>query len=252
MNKFTRMMDVLDLYSDKDTLLTAEDVASRLEVSRPTAFRYVKELSNAGFLASYAGRYSLGARIITLDYRIRESDPVLKVASGIMSRLSAETACGSILCRMYNDEVINVHQQAGYDAAGVTYSRGRPLPLFRGAASKVMLAHLPPNRIRKVCERHKNSPDLLKLGANWPEWRAYFAEVRRNGHYLSNQEVDVQTVGLAAPILVDAVGAVAVVSLVFSTDRLALINVDGYAQTVKSHAAEIGARLANIGVAGIP
>ena len=56
MNKFARMTDVLDLFSESDTLLTAEMVAARLQVSRPTAFRYVRELSEAGFLANYSGR----------------------------------------------------------------------------------------------------------------------------------------------------------------------------------------------------
>jgi DNA-binding IclR family transcriptional regulator len=126
MNKFARMIDVLDLYSDTDTLLTAEDIAQRLEVSRPTAFRYVRELTVAGFLANYSGRYSLGARIITLDYRIRQSDPVLKAARAVMKALSAETGCSTVLCRMYNEEVINVHDEVGYGDPGVSFSgRGR-------------------------------------------------------------------------------------------------------------------------------
>jgi len=243
MSKFARMIDVLDLYSEKDTLLTAEEVATRLQVSRPTAFRYVRELSTAGFLANYSGRYSLGARIITLDYRIRESDPVLKVAREVMRKLSAETACSSILCRMYNDDIINVHHEIGYDDSGVTFGRGRPLPLFRGSASKIMLAHLPPARLKKIHERHRTDPDLRALGADWPQVKAYFTRVRQTGHYVSNQELDAGTVGVAAPIIVPGVGPVAVISLVFSVDRLALINTEGLATMLKVRTAEVATLL---------
>lgn len=235
MTKFARMLDVLDLYSESVIVLSAEDVASRLQVSRPTAFRYMRELSNAGFLANFGGRYSLGARIITLDYRIRASDPVLREASSVMRDLCAETACAAILCRMYNDEIINVHHEAGYDAAPLSFfGRGRPLPLFRGSASKAMLAFLPPARLRRIYEAHRDEPDVAAIASDLPGFRAYYAAIRQRGHYLSNQEVDQGTIGLAAPITIPHVGPVGVVSLVFSVERLAFMNTEGLAGMLKS------------------
>lgn len=246
MSKFARMMDVLDLFSGDVGLLTAEEVAARMHISRPTAFRYVKELSAAGFLASYSGRYSLGARIITLDGRIRESDPLLKAAQSVMQQLTAETACSSVLCRMYNDEVIHVHQQPGHDVTGAIVGRGRPLPLFRGAASKVMLAWMPAARLRRLHQRHAHDPDLLAIAPDWAGFQQYFAEIRRRGCYLSNQEVNPNAVGIAAPIIARDIGVVGALSLVFSTERLAIINVDGFAARVRAHAERIGAQLANL------
>jgi DNA-binding IclR family transcriptional regulator len=247
MNKFARMIDVLDLYSETDTLLTAEDIASRLQVSRPTAFRYVRELSVAGFLANYSGRYSLGARIITLDYRIRQSDPVLKAARPVMKVLSAETGCSSVLCRMYNEEVINVHDEAGYDDPGVNFSgRGRPLPLFRGSASKIMVATLAPARLKKMYERHGQDQDVLAFAPNWLVFKAYYAKIRQTGHYLSNQEIDVNTVGLAAPVTVPGVGTVAAISLVFSAHRQALLNTEGLANALHLRCAEVVRKLSSL------
>jgi len=243
MSKFSRMTDVLDLYSEAHTLLTAEDIAERLNVSRPTAFRYARELSRTGFLANYSGRYGLGARIITLDYRIRESDPVLKTARDIMKALTAETGCDAILCRMYNEEIINVHHEKGYHDSGVTFGRGRPLPLFHGSASKVMLACLPPARLKKIFDKHRNDPALQELAADWPSFKAYFARIRQQGHYMSDQEVDKGTVGIAAPIAVPGIGAVAVISLTLSIERQALINTEGLAAIVTQRANEVAQKL---------
>lgn len=246
MGKFARLMDVLDLYAGDVALLTAEDVAERLQISRPTAFRYVKELTAAGLLANYSGRYALGARIITLDCRIRETDPLLKAAQPVMQVLSAETACASILCRMYNDEVINVHQQPGYDVIGAIIGRGRPLPLFRGAPSKVMLAWMPTARLHRLYQRHADDPDKHAIAPDWPAFKQYFAEIRRRGYYLSIKEVDPLAAGISAPIIVADVGLVGVLSLVFATERLAMINVEGYAAIVQGHAQHIGATLADM------
>ena len=244
MTKFARMLDVLDLFSESATVLTAEDIAIRLDISRPTAFRYVRELSAAGFLANYSGSYSLGARIVTLDYRIRASDPVLKEAKPVMRVLSAETACTSILCGMYNEEIINVHHEAGYDDAALAFAgRGRPLPLFRGSASKIMLAYLPTPRLKKLYERHHDDADVLAIGRDWTAFRAYFTAVRQQGHYISKEEIDAGTVGIAAPLIVPRVGLVGSMSLVFSMERLAMLNTDGLASILKARNGDIASRL---------
>lgn len=243
MSKFARLIDVLDLFSEDSTLLTAEAIADRLGISRPTAFRYVRELTEVGFLANYSGQYSLGARIITLDHRIRESDPVLSAAREPMRRLVMETGCSMVLCRMYNDDIINVHHEDGLDAGKLVLGRGRPLPLWQGAGSKAMLAHLPPQRLRKIYERHKHEPALQALGRDWPSVNAYFADIRKRGHYISYGELTPGVIGLAGPILLPQVGVIAVTSLVFVEERLKLINLQGLASELRAYSAKVAQTL---------
>ncbi len=243
MTKFARMIDVLDLYSESNALLSAEDIAERLNVSRPTAFRYARELSAAGFLANYNGRYSLGARIIMLDYRIREADPVLRAARAPMQQLAAETSHGVILCRMYNDDVINVHHELGYDRRAVSFGRGRPLPLFRGAASKVMVGCQNARRLRRIHDRYGDDPDVLAFAPDWTAFRRYYAQIRQRGHYVSIEEVEPDTVGIAAPVLLPDTGVVAALSLVLSRQRLEHVNPEGLAQLVARRARAISGAL---------
>jgi DNA-binding IclR family transcriptional regulator len=205
-------------------------------------------LSEAGFLANFSGRYSLGARIITLDNRIRHSDPVLRAAREVMENLSEATGCTSVLCRMYNEDIINVHEQLKNHTQGVRFERGSPLPLFRGAASKVMLASLPSARLRRICDKHAKDPDLLAIGSNWDEIRKYFAAIRRQGHYFSDQELEAGSLGIAAPIEVPGIGLVAAISLVFAVQRRTLMNVEGLAQTLKANAGEVVNRLVASGL----
>jgi DNA-binding IclR family transcriptional regulator len=147
---------------------------------------------------------------------------------------------------MYNDEVVNVYQQVGRYPAGEAFARGHPMPMFRGAPAQAMLAFLPPARLRKICERHMDDPDLKRLGADWPAQKAHFSGVRKRGYYLSEQELEVGTMGLAVPILMSPVGLVGSIALVFDVERLALINVDGCAALAQRQAIEIAQRLAEL------
>jgi DNA-binding IclR family transcriptional regulator len=246
MSKFLRMMDVLDLFSGQMTLLTAEDIARLLQVSRPTAFRYARELTAAGFLANYSGSYCLGARIITLDFRIRESDPLLHFARSAMRDLAHEMRATVVLGRMYNEDIINVHQEEGLQRDDSVIGRGRPLPLFRGAGSKAMLAHMPLAKVRKIYDRHAHQPDVQGIGATWDSFWATMKKIRQKGFYVSIGEVSELTVGVAAPIALPKVGAVAVLSLVFPRERLTIINTDELGARVCTIADGIATQLADL------
>lgn len=243
MSKFTRAVRVLELFSDQVTLLTAEDIACRLQWSRPTAFRYVAELCKAGFLAKYDSRYSLGARITTLDYRIRESDPLLRLALPVMRQLADELAVTCVLCRMYNEEIVAVHQEIPAATRGSEiYGRGRPLPLFRGAASKSMLAHVPVPRLRRFYERHMQHPDVRHIASDWESFREYYKRVRMEGFYVSRQEVSPATAGVAAPIALTRSGLAGVLGVVMPVTRLDLLNPPAIGRLVQDSAAGIAKR----------
>lgn len=246
MSKFLRMMDVLDLFSGQDTLLTAEDMVRRLRVSRPTAFRYARELTAAGFLANYSGSYSLGARIITLDYRIRESDPLLQLARPVMRELATEMTATVVLCRIYNHEIINVHQEEAQLGSMPIISRGRPLPLFSGSASKTMLAHLPQAKVRRLYEAHAHQPEVQAIGTSWADFWAAMKKIRQRGYYVSIREVSEFSVGIAAPIALPKVGTVAVLSLVLPAERLPVLNVDGLGARVVQIAQDMAQKLSDL------
>jgi DNA-binding IclR family transcriptional regulator len=88
-----RVLAILDVFSRERSSWSPEEINQALGYSRPTGYRYVKELVGAGLLQkTSAGRYSLGPRIIELDYEIRQSDPILIASTNIMAELAAQTS----------------------------------------------------------------------------------------------------------------------------------------------------------------
>src|SRR3989304_4318955 len=134
-----RMLSVLDAFSEDAPIWTVDDIAAARGYAGATAYRYVGGLCDAGLLTRVAqGAYALGPRIIELDLQIRRSDPLLRAAENAMQGLLRPNRGQVVLlCSLFRDKVLCTHQ-AGHDKElALSYTRGRPMPLFRGATSKV-------------------------------------------------------------------------------------------------------------------
>jgi len=107
-----------------------------------------------------------------------------------------------LLCRIFRDTVLCVHQVAEPETR-VSYERGRPMPLFKGATSKIILAHLPWRDLRRLYEAHGAQISAAKLGDAWDMFRKNMAQMRRAGHAVTYAEVDPGRIGIAVPILDD-------------------------------------------------
>lgn len=200
MSQLIKVLQVLDLFSEQRTTLRAEEIADLLGLSRPTAFRYARQLCAAGLLSKLSGQYSLGARIIQLDYRIRRSDPLLIASREKMRKLADRTSCTIVLSSLYNDDIINVHHETGRYDAKISLGRGLVMPRFRGAAAKAIVAHLPPARLRRLYQQYANHPNALEIAPDWTGFQRYFRAIRQRGYYVSHGEVDIGITGVAAPI----------------------------------------------------
>jgi DNA-binding IclR family transcriptional regulator len=202
MDSLARMLSVLDLFTEDSSTWSVDDIAARLRCSKPTAYRYLKLLTNAGLLApEIGGVYGLGARIIQLDRQIRLTDPMLGRGIEIMQELSDRFCENLLLCGYYGDKLICTAQAWTHQTIMTSYSRGRPMPLLRGAAGKVILAHLPTPRLRSLMLRDPRVIAEAGLGETWPAFRETLRAIRRDGHAVTYGEIDPQTAGIAAPIL---------------------------------------------------
>lgn len=244
MSQVIKVLQVLDLFSESDITLSAEEVADRLRTSRPTAFRYLRQLCEAGMLTRLSGRYALGARIIELDHQIRQCDPILLASREALKNLASLTRCSAVLSSIYGDKVILVYRERGPDELRLSFERGSVLPLFRGAASKVILAYLTPARLRRVYDRHADSPDLKAIATDWPSFSRYFRDCRRKGYYLSRDELEIQVTGISAPIFNSDGLVIGSLTLVFESRRSAFFNETVFGELVTRYAKEVSDQLA--------
>jgi DNA-binding IclR family transcriptional regulator len=200
-----RAIGVLKLFTIEKPEWTVEEVAASLKVSPASAYRYVATLSEAGLLtSSTSGRYTLGPAIIQYDRQIQLTDPLLQGTKPVMADILPFAPADStvLLCRLFRDTVLCVHQLAKPDGqTRVSYERGRPMPLFRGATSKVILARLPLRELRRLYDAHREQISMTRLGDTWEMFRTCMAQIRKRGYLVTHAEVDPERIGISAPIM---------------------------------------------------
>jgi DNA-binding IclR family transcriptional regulator len=147
--------------------------------------------------------YVLGPAIVQMDRQIQICDPMLRAARVVMADLIQYAPERSILllCRLFHDRVMCVHQVMGKGSPEpLSYERGRLIPLFRGATSKIILAHLPPRTLKSLFMQNAVTIADSGLGKTWDEFRRRLAALRRDGTAIARGELDPGRIGIAAPI----------------------------------------------------
>ena len=239
-----RMLSVLDLFSDQRLHWSAEDISETLGVSLPTSYRYLKTLSDAGLLRRGSdAQFALGPRIVMLDHLIRQADPVLQCGIPFMKELVAQTGFDCVVSSMHGDQLLDTHRELGSMPASLSYGRGRPRPLFQGAAPKVILANWTPLALHKLFDNHTKDIAAAGLPSDWSAFRRYFSQIRKNGHYFSHGELESNLAAVAVPLYQADGSVIAAFSLVTSVQRMAVIDRSKLTPLIQRAAQEISARL---------
>ena len=202
MSKTGKVLQTLRLFSEERPQLRVADVARLLSISTATAYRYVDDLEAAGLIeASAPGRYVLGPTIVELDRQIREHDPLIAAAADIMRTLSERTGGTTILARLHGRKVVSVHQVRGrHGPDSVSYTRGRAMPLYRGATSKIILAHLNRQAIVELVDHDSHGLRKAGLPFKLEPLLDYLATLRVANVIRTEGEVDADVQGWGVAI----------------------------------------------------
>lgn len=243
-SSLARMLSVLDLFSDQRLHWSAEDISDALGVSLPTSYRYLKTLSEAGLLRrGQDAQFTLGSRIVVLDHYIRQADPVLQRGIPFMRELVNQTGFDCVVSGLYGDQLLDTHREDGTMPVDLSYGRGRPRPLFQGAAAKVILAGLPTPQLHRLLDSHIDEVAATGLPTDWPSFRRYYSQIRKDGHYFSNGELESQLAALAVPLHEADGSVIGALSLVTTVQRMAVIDRSKLTPLLQRAAREISARL---------
>jgi DNA-binding IclR family transcriptional regulator len=242
-SSLARMLAVLDLFTEQALHWTAEAITEEFDLSIATGYRYVRMLTDAGLLQRSAdSTYTLGPRIMVLDHFMRRGDPVLAHAIPFMKELVALTGFDCVLSSLYGEKILDTHQELSPIPANLSYGRGRPRPLFRGAAPKVILAHYSSVQLRKVFDADHSEISASGLPVQWDEFRKYYANIRKRGHYTSTGEVDQNVAAIAVPMQYGSSKLSGAITLISSLERMSLIDQTKLIQMLQRAARDIESR----------
>ena len=239
-----KTFQILDLFSEAHPVWSTPDIIEALDVSRSTGYRYIKTLHDAGLLTSVTnGHYSLGPRIIEMDLQIRLTDPLLLASRGVLEGLVESIGHSALLCTAYRDSVLCIGESRAPDSPVNRFSRGQRRPLFQGAVSKIILAHLPHHRLKAIYARQSEEIARAGLGDTWKDFRATLGQIKRDGHLLTLGEFNPGVYGVAAPVLNEQRTALGSVGVAWDERERREVKVEDAVLAVKRAATTISQRL---------
>lgn len=204
MSTVDRALSILRLFGPQKPEWTVEEAAREMGLPASTVYRYFRSLTETGLIVNFAsGRYVIGPAIIELDRQTRRLDPLIVAAEPVLDALwpSRDIESVALLCRIYRRKVMCVHQRATPNASlALSYERGRPMPLYRGSPSKIILAHLDRRVLRRCFEQDASEIAQAGLGDSWEDFLATLRKLRRKGYSQTAGELDVNARGASAPI----------------------------------------------------
>lgn len=196
-----RMLRILGLFDLSRPVITPEWLVEQLGASRASVYRDLAQLARVGLLERVADRgYVLGPKVVELDRQIRLADPLLEAAEALLDQLAEESGGTVLLCRLHGNKVMCIHQVKGRHPLPVSYERGRAMPLYRGATSKVILAYLPQPQLKQLWATERPTLVAAGLPDDFAQFSKLLGRIRELGHCMAQGEVDPEAAGIAVAL----------------------------------------------------
>jgi DNA-binding IclR family transcriptional regulator len=196
-SSFARGLRLLLTVADRGEI-RADDLANVLEMPLSTAYRYLRTLTEFGFVDRRDGRYRLGPRLLIGTESAVSSEELIRHADPILRMLADETGETAVVTRRVGLSAMCLHQVESMHGLRVVLEPGAMTPLYAGATSRVLLAFAPPEIVDEVVGQGLDA--VTSETPSEDELRAALEKVRADGIGVSEGELIAGAVAMASPV----------------------------------------------------
>lgn len=242
LSSFGKILTVLDLFSIQRPVINVDAISTELGLSKPTSYRYLKELVSAELLlrlSGTSGDYTLGSKIAVLDYISRTTDPLVQVSIPFMKEMVERTEFSCLLTHLNHDSCIDIHDEVFKNMHLYSYGRGCPRPVFVGSSPKVMISHLPKQQILDYYQRFATQLAEVHFAQSEEEFLSLMKKIKKQGYYFSNGELDPNIAGLSVPVKFSSKEPPLALTLLGSKNRFEFVNLQKVIEILQENAALI-------------
>ena len=194
-----KLLHVLMCFSGSKPSWSVADIASQLDLTMSTAYRYVGLLKEEGFLeVSGDSTYRVAERAMSLaDAYTANRSGIMDVALPVMARVRDEIGETVLLARRVGEFAFCIDRVESLEAVRLQFDRGQAMSLHSGSMPRLLLSYMPERERARYLEKARPivSADRLPLLEN-----AALAKIAEAGHAESMEEIDALIWGSAAAI----------------------------------------------------
>ncbi|CAM4065682.1 IclR family transcriptional regulator [Kerstersia similis] len=209
-----RVLFVLATLARHDAPLSIAALAEQTGLAQSTLYRQVALLKRWGFVAEHEGEYGPGPLSVQLAWGFDQSSYLIHEAQPDMEALAAASGETVGLLVTVKDQAVCLDMVESQHPLRCSFTKGRGLPLTRGASAKSLLAFMSPARQQAALSylAQDASIDSARLNIE-------LNAIRAQGYAVTDSEVDSGVWGVGVPIFQRPNQAIASITLMAPSTR---------------------------------
>ncbi|MEH6575501.1 MAG: IclR family transcriptional regulator [Amphritea sp.] len=146
-----RGLNILDMFSQQQRVLSTNDFAEHLGVSTSSIYRIVQTLTDMQFLKKVArNTYELGPAVISLGYSFLASRDIIDVSAPHLNQLSDATSVSCHLGIRERRDTIYIYRALASQRLTVNVPVGTRLPCHSNALGRALLSGLSDDELGRL------------------------------------------------------------------------------------------------------
>lgn len=199
-----RAFAVLEHLVAADAPLSLDEVTTALQLPKPTLYRILKLLKDAGLLHRDAGtrRYTVGPRLTAFAVNLWRNDTLRAQWHGALQTAAAETGESCNLTLLEGRQVLYLDRAETSHPLRLHLDIGTRVPLHCTASGKVFLSSMAPDEARRLLGDEPYTAYTARTLTTFAALQAQLAQVRKTGIGTHDGELFADSVAIAVPVLV--------------------------------------------------
>lgn len=220
-NSFAKGLRVLEAFNVGRRSLSLSQLAEVTGLEKSGVQRFTYTLHTLGYLHKdpLTRHYSLGPKTLQLGSTYLRSFDLVARAQPML--VACNEALGETinLSRMEETDIVYVARVPSKHAVNIDIMLGTRLPAYCAAMGRAMLAYLPPEEVDDIFSRSEVRSYTPKTTTDLPELYRKLEEVRRDGFAITDSEIHLGDVSIAAPVFDASRQAIASVGIALPSSR---------------------------------
>ncbi|HEY1986066.1 MAG TPA: IclR family transcriptional regulator [Terracidiphilus sp.] len=229
-----RVVAILDLLTGSDNSLSLAEICQQMQLRKSTAHRALMALERTGLIErAPTHRYRLGLKLYDMGSRAVEQIDLSARVHPYLRKLALRVGETVHLGVMHKSRIVYIDKIEPLNRRVCISSRtGTSNPVYCTSLGKAILAFSPADDVARTVSSIQFKGFTSKTLMSPEELMESLERVRRRGYAVDDEEMEIGTRCVGAPILNDEMRAIAALSVSGSTARLAAHCVPGIADHV--------------------
>ena len=220
-NSLARGFKLLEKMADAGVPLTLSQVAEAMEMTLPTAYRFLYTLQAIELVEKEPDRkaYRITPKVLKLGYGVFKSSELWNTAHHHLVRASQKYGETFNLAVLEDDQILYIDRVKTQSILSINLEIGSKLPAYCTSMGRVLLAWLPMVEARRRLRRNPREKHTGDTVTNLNKLEAILAHVRRSGFAVNNGELAPELSSAAAPVFDRQGKAVAALNMAVNAAR---------------------------------